>query len=279
MKKILALIVALGMTCALVTGCSEDSTSTNGKTESSSSASSDADSSSSNSLLIEDHDSSEDSSSSDGSSQQDTTQASEKDPTSDSSAAQPADPAMKFEDSYTYKFQQQLMTKTFSLQMEQEIMGTDSKIELVMNGNDFLMRDISDNTSSDQESAYYGIGNVVYMLDGANKQYAKYEGSNDISDTANPVPEGKYEVLSQTEQGGLIAEKLRVTDTNSMGKEVTSEVTYYYDKASGAPKKMEGTDGGVTQTVTILKFEVGPQTIKLPDLTGWTDISNGVVMQ
>ena len=70
----------------------------------------------------------------------------------------------------------------------------------------------------------------------------------------------------------VIVEKLKVTTDNPSGGKVTSDATYYYDKASGEPKKVVAAVNGMTSTIEITSFKVGEQNIVLPDLSGWTRV-------
>lgn len=281
MKKVLALIVALGMTCAMFAGCSEDESSTAAKTNSSSSVSSEADSSSEADVSSEADASSEAETTTTASSQEETTTTtttaqetttSASDTTSSQAATQQAGAAIKFEDSYTYKFQQSVKGKAFELDMQMKYMGVDMPIDLKMNGEDFSMKVTASAGTANYAQEYVCVNNVTYVLDHAKKQYTKYQGAaRNATSVADVVPEGAYQVLSVKEENGLVAEQVKVTTTSSAGKETTSEATYYYDKATGVPKKMEVTTNGTKNTVNVTKFQIGAQTITVPDLTGWTD--------
>ncbi len=271
MKKFLALIVAIGMTCAFITGCSEDESSTAAKTNSSS-VSSSADSSKA-------ADSSEAETTTTTTAKQEetttTTTASEADQTTTkqgetttSNAGGGA--AVKFEDSYTYKFQQSTKDQQFALNMKMTYSGVEMPIEFKVNKADFDMKI----TAASYSQEYICKDNVTYVLNSALKQYIKSQGSSNgiASIGTSVVPDGAYTIQSQTEENGMIVEKVKINATTSTS---ASEATYYFDKATGVPKKIDVTASGTKQTVTITSFSVGPQTITVPDLTGWTEKQSG----
>ena len=275
MKKALALIAALVMTCAMITGCSEDSSSTAGT---SSTASSSADSSSS----AADASSSESQADSSSAAETTTTAASSEpeqtttaSSSGDSSATETAPQGgsgIKFEDSYTGKFQKQTATKKFTLCMSMKYMGVDMPIDFEVNGDEFHLKMSASAGGQSMVQEYYCVGGYTYVLDSTKKTYNKYKGAATSSTSVtNLVPEGTYELVSQKEENGKIVEVVNVTTTNSAGKKTTSQATYRYDKATGLPSDMDVTASGVKTTVTVTKFDPTAPTIKLPDLSGWTE--------
>ena len=277
MKKALALIAALVMTCAMITGCSEDSSSTAGTTSSSSSsaASSEADTSSSSEAETTTTASSstpDDTTTTASSSEPDATTTTKSTESSGTETAPQGGSGIKFEDSYTGKFQKQTASKAFTLNMSMKYMGVDMPIDFEVNGDEFHLKMSAAAGGQSMVQEYYCVGGYTYVLDSTKKTYNKYKGAATSSTSVtNLVPEGTYELVSQKEENGKIVEVVNVTTTNSAGKKTTSQATYRYDKATGLPSDMDVTASGVKTTVTVTKFDPNAPTIKLPDLSGWTE--------
>lgn len=277
MKKALALIAALVMTCAMITGCSEDSSSSADAASSSSTSSSAADSSSSSEAETTTTASSEpDETTTTASSEPDQTTTSAK--TTDSSTTETAPSGgsgIKFEDSYTGKFQKMTASKAFTLNMSMKYMGVDMPIEFQMNGEEFHMKMTASSGSVSMIQEYYCVGGFTYVLNHTTKTYNKYKGATTSGlGMTNLVPAGTYEIVSQKEENGKIVEVVNVTTQNSAGKKTTSQATYRYDKATGYPTDMDVTASGVKTKVTVTKFDAAAPTIKLPDLSGWKEKSS-----
>lgn len=286
MKKIFAFIIAIGMTCAMVTGCSEDESSVGVKTNSSSNVSSSTDdisssindesSSSTDDISSSMNDESVSTSQSDTSSKATTTDAASSQSATESSATGTS--SLKFEDSYTYKFQQQAKSNAYELDLATSMNGADIKIIFKINGNDFYMNVAASQGAVSQTQEMYFVGNVSYILDSATKTYQKFQGGDSSGNSAlgmtQMVPDGTYELLSQTEEGGMIVEKIKI---NLNGQ--NAEATYYFNKATGAPTKLLSVSQGVQQEITVTKFKVGAQSIKAPDLTGWQELNLAAQVQ
>ena len=277
MKKALALIAALVMTCAMITGCSEDSSSTAGTTSSSSVSSSAADSSSSGAETTTTASSStpDDTTTTASSSEPDATTTTKTTEASGTVTAPQGGSGIKFEDSYTGKFQKQTASKAFTLNMSMKYMGVDMPIDFAVNGDEFHMKMSASAGGQSMVQEYYCVGGYTYVLNHSTKTYNKYKGATTSgTGVTNLVPEGTYEVVSQKEENGKIVEVVNVTTTNSAGKATTNQATYRYDKATGLPTDMDVTASGIKTTVTVTKFEAKAPTIKLPDLSGWKEKSS-----
>ena len=266
MKKILALIVALGMTTAMFAGCSEDESSTAGTTSSSSSSAADSSSEAESSKA-------EDPSSSSSETETTTTTSAAQQSEPDTTTSQASNPggAVKFEDSYTYKFQQKTKEKKFAMNLKMNYMGVDMPMEFKVNGDDIYMKMSASQGSVSYVQEYYVVGGKMYILDSAKKTYSVSNNANGgMTGMTNVTPEGNYEIVSSTEENGMIVEDVKIT---SKGSTAASNAKYYYDKATGEPKKIDVTAQNVKSTVEVTKFEQGAQTITLPDLSGWTNKS------
>ncbi len=280
MKKLIALLLAVSITCAVATGCSEDSSETGAKTTSSSSSSL-SDSSSEQDPLDPSSSTAEDSKEEEETTTTTTTSATEQETTTTKESAssekettttkQGGGSTIKFEDTYTYKFQQQASSSALAMDLSMKYAGIDMPIEFKKNGNDFYFKMSVSQGQVSVVQEYYYINGTTYSLNAKNKTYTETKGTAaNVGSVTNLVPQGSFDVVSSKEENGLIAETVKIKQTSAAGKVSTAEATYYYDKASGEPKKMDVTTSGIKTTVTVTKFEVGAQTIKLPDLTGWT---------
>ncbi len=269
MKKILALIVALGMTTAMFAGCSEDESSTAGTTSSSSSSAADSSSEAESSKA-------EDPSSSSSETETTTTTSAAQQSEPDTTTSQASNPggAVKFEDSYTYKFQQNTKEKKFAMNLKMNYMGVDMPMEFKVNGDDVYMKMSASQGSVSYVQEYYVVGGKMYILDSAKKTYSVSNNANGgMTGMTNVTPEGTYEIISSKEENGMIVEEVKINQESAAGAKTTSNAKYYYDKATGEPKRIDVTAQNVKSTVEVTKFEQGAQTITLPDLSGWTNKS------
>lgn len=276
MKKILALIVALGMTTAMFAGCSEDESSTAGTTSSSSSSAADT-SSEAESSKAEDPSSS----SSETETTTTTSAAQQSEPDTTTSHASNPGGAVKFEDSYTYKFQQKTKEKKFAMNLKMNYMGIDMPMEFKVNGDNVYMKISASQGGVSYAQEYYIIDGKTYILDFTKKSYSvSTNAGGGMTGMADVVPEGMYEIISTKEENGMIVEQVKINQSKATGATTTSEATYYYDKATGAPKKIDVTSQGVKSTVEVTLFQQGEQSIVLPDLSGWTNTaSTGALIQ
>ena len=286
MKKLIAFLLAVSMTFAFA-GCSDNSSSAAEKTASSSSSSIDDTSitdsgaeDSSNADQSKTEGSNTDSSNNEQeTTTQATTSAAEQNTSSEKETAKQGGSGIKFEDSYTYKFQQQSASKAFAMNMSMNYYGIEMPIEFQKNGDDFHLKMTAASGQVSVVNDYYVIAGKTYILDAAKKSYSEYAGASaNVAGVTNLVPEGTFEVLSSKEENGQIVEAIRInqtsTDTTGANKVTSVDATYYFDKATGEPRKIDVNTSGVKTSVSVTKFQVGPQTIKLPDLTGWTKKDN-----
>lgn len=179
-----------------------------------------------------------------------------------------------FEQSYTYKFQQLSASKSYSIEMSMDYMGMKVPLKFEINKKNFhMVMDMTQFGGEANTETYY-IDGKTYALLPSNKMYSLTEGevNNQFADSADLSPNGDIQFISSTEENGMIVEKLKVTTDNPSGGKVTSDATYYYDKASGEPKKVVAAVNGMTSTIEITSFKVGEQNIVLPDLSGWTRV-------
>ncbi len=283
MKKILALIVALGMTTAMFAGCSEDESSTAGTSASSSSSAADS-SSADDSSSSDDSSNAQDDSSSSSEAETTTTTSGSQSSTPDTTASQQGQQqggAIKFEDSYTYKFQQQTAAKKFAMNLKMNYMGIDMPMEFKANGDNVYMKISASQGGVSYAQEYYIIDGKTYILDSTKKTYSvSTNAGGGMTGMADVVPEGMYEIISTKEENGMIVEQVKINQSKATGATTTSEATYYYDKATGAPKKIDVTSQGVKSTVEVTLFQQGEQSIVLPDLSGWTNTaSTGALIQ
>lgn len=279
MKKLVALLLAISITCAFA-GCSEDSSDTGAKTSSSASSSL---SESSNTEESKTEESKKEETTTTTTTAQETTTTkettAEQTTSSEKETTKQGGSGIKFEDSYTYKFQQQSASSAFAMNMSMKYMGVEMPIEFQKNGNDFHLKMSASMGQVSYVQEYYVVGGKTYILDPSKKTYSETQGTNaGISGVTTLVPEGTFEVLSSKEENGQIVEVVKVKQKSASGKESTTDATYYYDKATGAPKKIDVKSSTTSTSVNITKFEVGAQTIKLPDLTGWTKKNSSTVI-
>lgn len=282
MKKILSAILALTMVCAFA-GCNESSSASDiSKTKESENTSS---------AVIDDSTESPAETSPSVSEPDDTTQPT--DPTETGEVTQPTtpsdtttsstaeqQPSEAFKNSYTYKFQQTTKSAAYSMGMTMEYMGTKIPLTFEINGQDFHMVMNMSAFGGETETETYYVGGNTYALNRATKTYSVTQGESGATMQTSPdvTPAGDVEFISSSEENGMIVEKMKITTHNASGAAVSSDATYYYDKATGEPKKVVAVSGGVTSTVEITSFKAGAPTITLPDFTGWTKIDSSQLM-
>ncbi|MBO5449109.1 MAG: hypothetical protein J5994_07240 [Ruminococcus sp.] len=254
MKKITAIICSLIMTCTVLASCSN-------------SAESNKDSSSSkttSSAVSAD----EDSKSEDGESK-------------DSKSEDGEQSSGSYAEAYTQK----LRDKNFSLVMtiESDLAGKNT-MTMEYGGENYHMC----LTSGDYVVDTYLVDSKMYILDSENKAYSVLDYSRDLYGEEDPavssfgIQEDFEFVGSEETEDGLVCETYKYVDpvTEDPGSEDSSsgdvgaiEYKYYFDKESGDLKKIDVSDTGITQTVTVDSFTVGSTEVALPDLTGWTEES------
>lgn len=256
MKKILTAILALSMICAAVTGCSDSSSSkdTSAAGASSSSAVSSDSSEVEKSAVTQNNPALPDSS----------------DPAENSQSQS----GLKFEDSFTYKLMQTTKTKTYSMSMVMDYMSVKIPLSMELNGENFHLTMDMSSMGGDKDTETYYLDGKTYALIRAQKVYSVTEGNGSNAAKMSPdlTLEGNVELVSVKEENGMTVEKVKVKNQNEQGAEVATEATYYYDKSTGVPKKIEASASGVKSTVEITSFSDSAPEIKLPDFTGWTKV-------
>ncbi len=173
----------------------------------------------------------------------------------------------KFEDSYCYKFLQKIDNEPFEMDAEMK--------SIIMNVS-FQMRKNKDasyikTTSANGTEETYTVGGKTYVLDAEKKTYRiDPDASGPQSIIANMTAEGNsYEVVNTNEDSGMIIEHIRITEKGE-DDPMISEYIFKFSK-QGDLLFIEDSYGGNIMSLKVNKFETGPQEIKLPDLTGWTE--------
>lgn len=239
MKKITAIICSVVMTCAMFASCGEESSSSKAETSSAVSSSESA-----------------------------------SDETSDSSSVE-----MTGDSTYAAAYTEKLRDGNFAIELTSasDYMG-ELEIKMEVSGDNFHMyMGLGEFGTTD---TYY-LDGKMYVLDEASKTYMVSEtettdtAGDDITSTGFGLSD-EYEFVSSEEtDDGMVCESYSYVDemyaVDSETEVEPSIIKYYFDKASGDINKIEVTEMGMTQTVTINSFTVGDVEITLPDLSDWTE--------
>jgi hypothetical protein len=206
------------------------------------------------------------------------------------------------ENARTKAFYDSLNDKKFTLTMETtgdglEDSNTITSVE--MNGDNYhlsvVQQEIKDSSEAEDSSKaedsseedlrndLYLIDGVMYVFDFKQKVYYKDENPNEMYLNVEPGMytmgiESNYVFVSSEEtDDGMICEKYYAPDiftneipTNDDDGNATV-FKYYYKEDSVYPEKIEYTTFGMTQTSVITEFSREVSEITLPDLKGWKD--------
>ncbi len=179
------------------------------------------------------------------------------------------DEGTKFEDSNLYKFMQKLDTEPFEMEVVLDFMGT--KMTSLMRKNSEATYAQTTSLLDGEIEETYTIGGKSYVLNPSKKTYheeADEAGADSI--LSMMFAEGaSYEVVSTNEDSGLIIERIKITEKDG-DQTKTSEGTFKFSKATGILVSVENENSEIKIAVEIKSFKVGPQEIKLPDLSDWT---------
>ena len=266
MKKILAMILSLTLVCAVATGC--DSSSSTNDTNSSSSSSQAETTSKTTTTTSETT-----TTTTTMATTETTTTTAETQPTAtQASETEKTDPAML--NTLTYKMQKSLEAKQFAIDMTMTYMTLNIPVKTkTMNDNSYFSMDMSAFGGEAMPTEIYTIDGKTYAVNPATKTYSVSDGSGNTQfnlNISNSFTSGSTKFVGKREENGMVIETLSVTQKTAQGENKVTQTEIYFDKATSTPKKIEATQNGVKSVVTFNSFVIGPQEIKLPDLTGWT---------
>lgn len=267
MKRILAMILALSLVCAAA-GCESSSSSKDTSSTSSSQAeTSETTTTSSETTTTTTTQTTTETTTTTATSQTQQT-------TLETIEDEKPDPAML--NTLTYKMQTDLSKKQFAIDMTMTYFNMNVPIKCrVMNENSYFSMDMSAFGGESMPTESYVIDGMSYAVNPATKTYSASQNSgNQMSGISivDIITTGNAKFVSSREENGMVIENLSITQKTAQGttKVTQSEITF--DKATSAPKKIEAVQNGIKSTVIFNSYAVGPQEIKLPDLTGWTKV-------
>lgn len=261
MKKITAILCSVIMSCAMFVSCGEEDSSSKAETSSAAVTSEAAADDTTDSKS----DAADDTADSNSEAADDTTDSKSEASNGDST--------------YAAAYTEKLKDANFSMDLTTETPYTGAvNVKMAINGDNFRMyMDLGELGATDM----YYLDGKMYTLDEASKSYfvnemsADEAGVEDVADTSLGM-EDNYEFVSSEEtDDGMICETYSFVDdmmTVDSDTEVEpSTAKYYFDKSTGDIKKIEVTQMGMTQTVTINEIVIGDVEITLPDLSDWTE--------
>lgn len=189
-------------------------------------------------------------------------------------------PSVKDENTRTKAFYDSLDGKSFKLTMvTTSDMFEDQTTSVEMNGENYHLSMSEGDTKSD----LYLVDGVMYSLMFDNKIYNVNENPDAMYLNVDPsmytmgIEEGYVFDSSVETEDGLICEKYFAPDlftgavsTNEDDDEATV-YKYYYKEDSTYPEKIEVRTYSMEQTTKITEFSFEEVNIEIPDLEGWTD--------
>ena len=283
MKKIIAAVVSLALVLAMATGCSDSSSSSadtaNTASNSQAENSSEAQTTTTTAATTTETTAESATETTPQTTTETTTQTTTETTTSETEQttietieSEKLDPA--FEKSLTHKMQKTLASKQFAMELNMTYMTMNIPIKCIENGKDsYISMNMAAFGGEDTPTEIYNISGKTYAVNSAAKTYSELDGSNSQSGTVsaeNIIPSGGYKFISSKEENGMIIETIEIDNMSAQGTAKKTKTEFYFDKATGLPKKIEAEQNGVKSTITFTKFEIGAKEIKLPDLTGWT---------
>ena len=177
---------------------------------------------------------------------------------------------IRLEDSAMYKFMQTMAEQDCSFNTDLTVGGhVIYSTEYKSSGDNVYIKstyNLSDETFVSED----------YVVDGKKYELHPDEKTYYVSDTSADEPskpqiiDGEYDVISSEEIDGEIVEVIRTYSIDEHGREICSDSTAYFDKQTGALKRIQGEQNGQQTVITVTKFEPNTQPIQLPDLTDWT---------
>ena len=278
-KKLIAMIAAVVMAAAMVSCGGDDSSS---KKDNSKASDSQAAEGSSDSSEAADSAAGESKAEGDKSDESKTDDSKSDESKSDDSKAQNNYPA-------DYKADIGELTKNFSEDLQNKAYEMDFKI---IAKNATASGSMATDTKNIKVKAYisglnidaYVIGGKVYMLVPDAKAYMVYEDGYDLNKVGvNDYSLDKRAVYFGTEEkDGMICEKYGVPASKSAGADFEFNAerdttnTYCFDKDTKKPLKLL-TSSPITGDAEIqfTKLEFNTPEIKMPDITGWTELKQG----
>ena len=175
--------------------------------------------------------------------------------------------ATKFEDSNLYKFMQKLETESFETEIELDFMGGKTTSLIKKNNEAMYAKTTSPLDGEDEET--YKVGGTTYVLNPTEHTYR--EETDETADFLSVLFSNSvsYEVISTTEENGLIVERIKITEKEGDNPK-SSESIFRFNKETGDLVSTESENGGMKMSAIIKSFKTGPLEIKLPDLSDWT---------
>lgn len=258
MKKITAIICSVVMSCAMFVSCGEEDSSSKAETSSaavtSEAAADDTTDSKSDAATDDTAD-------------------------SNSEAADSKSESGNGDSTYAAAYTEKLKDGNFSMDLTTETPYTGAiNVKMAISGDNFRMyMDLGEYGATDM----YYLDGKMYTLDETTKTYMVAEmsadeaGVEDIADTSLGMDDNYEFVSSEETDDGMICETYSfVDDMMTVDSDTEAELStakYYFDKSTGDIKKIEVTQGGMTQTATINEIVIGDVEITLPDLSDWTE--------
>ena len=250
MKKYIAIICALTMSCAIFASCGKKDSDKDSKDSKGTSVTTDA----------------------------------------ETSAKEEESTLVTAENNRTKAFYDSLNTKKFKMTFETTSDESEKSVTTVeMNGDNYRLGVVMGEGENEMKNDMYLIDGVMYVLDYSQKVYYKDENPNEMYLNVEPGMytmgiESNYVFVSSEEtDDGMFCEKYYAPDIFT-GEIPTSEedgnatvFKYYYNADSTRPEKIEYTTYGMTQTTVITECSLEDIKIELPDLTDWTDNTDAAV--
>lgn len=287
MKKILAALLALTITCAVAAGCS-DSSSGSDAAASSAASSSQSDSTADGSSNQDTSESQAETTTTTAETTTTTSQTTAATTLTEETTTRSPEEQAAFEKSYTSNMQNALKAKNFGMELTITYPMGNISIPIkfrVSGSNSYMSMDMSSFGGEAVPTETYVIDGKSYSLNPATKSYTVMENSassdQGFSFVVDSVLPENFRFVKAEEKDGLVAETIMIKSQTAMGSSSENETVLYYDKNTKLLKKAEASSNGMKTVAEISKFEIGNQKIQLPDLTGWkqTQGSSAAQMQ